>query len=64
MSSEYQTEFNCSICDCNFDIEKEGGIRGDIGILPVAFCPTCKAGIYDMVEQFPSWENDEDWPDD
>lgn len=57
MSSEYQTEFVCSICRGNFDIEREGGVRGYIGILPVAFCPTCKAGIYDFVAQtYLPWE--------
>ena len=40
----------CSICSCNFDPEKEG-IEGDIGIIPVAFCATCKAGIRDFAEQ-------------
>ncbi len=41
----------CSICSCDFDIETEGGDIGEIGILPVAFCPTCKVGIFDYVEQ-------------
>ena len=45
------TTHTCTICDGPFDIEKEGGVLGDIGILPVAFCPTCAAGIYDFVEQ-------------
>ena len=43
--------FECSICNGDFDIETEGGIQGDIGILPVAFCPTCKAGVMDFAEQ-------------
>ena len=41
----------CSICGCDFDLEAEGGVEGDIGILPVAFCPTCKCGILDFAEQ-------------
>jgi len=41
----------CTVCDCPFDIEAEGGRAGDIGILPVAFCPTCSAGIMDFAEQ-------------
>jgi len=49
----------CTICDGEFDIEAEGGVRGFIGILPVAFCPTCKAGIFDFVEQH-SLPGDED----
>ena len=43
---------NCTICGGLFDLDKEGGVEGDIGILPVAFCPTCKAGIFDFVEQY------------
>lgn len=41
----------CTICDGEFDIEAEGGVEGFIGILPVQFCPTCKAGVFDFVEQ-------------
>lgn len=41
----------CTICNCDFDLEAEGGAAGDLGILPVWFCPTCKAGIFDFVEQ-------------
>jgi hypothetical protein len=41
----------CSICDCDFDLESEGGDQGEIGVIPVAFCPTCLAGLYDMFEQ-------------
>ena len=41
----------CTICEGPFDLEAEGGVRGFIGILPVVFCPTCKAGIFDFVEQ-------------
>ena len=41
----------CSICTGGFDLDSEGGIAGDLGILPVAFCPTCLAGITDMVSQ-------------
>jgi hypothetical protein len=40
----------CSICSCKFDADNEG-IEGDIGIIPVAFCSTCKAGIRDFAEQ-------------
>ena len=41
----------CSICTGDFDLEGEGGITGDLGMLPVAFCPTCLAGVTDMVCQ-------------
>ena len=41
----------CTVCEGDFDIEKEGGSEGFIGMLPVSFCPTCKAGIMDYAEQ-------------
>lgn len=42
----------CSVCQCEFDPEEEeGGIIGDFGILPVAFCPTCYASMDDMIRQ-------------
>lgn len=41
----------CSICGGPFDLDKEGGCEGDIGILPVAFCPTCRVGILDFADQ-------------
>jgi hypothetical protein len=43
----------CSICSSPFDPDAEG-VEGDIGIIPVAFCPTCKAGIYDFAMQ--TWD--------
>ena len=45
------TEVTCSICLCEFDLEAEGGVRGFIGILPIAFCPFCKCGVMDFAEQ-------------
>jgi hypothetical protein len=41
---------SCSICDSQFS-ENEGGVTGEFGILPVAFCPTCFCGAVDMVKQ-------------
>lgn len=51
------TDHKCSVCQCDFT-DDEGGIQGYIGILPVAFCPTCYSGICDMVEQLDGreWE--------
>jgi hypothetical protein len=40
----------CSVCEGDFT-EDEGGQRGYIGILSVAFCPTCYTGLADMVDQ-------------
>ena len=52
-NNDNEEEFmcNCTVCGCDFDLEGEGGQCGDIGILPVAFCPTCLNGIRDMAEQ-------------
>ncbi len=50
------TEHKCSVCQCDFT-DDEGGIQGYLGIIPVAFCPTCYAGIFDMVEQL----EDREW---
>ena len=41
----------CSTCKCEFDPDEEGGAEGYFGIIPVAFCPTCLACIYDMVSE-------------
>jgi len=54
-------EYICTICSGSFDIDKEGGITGDIGILPIAFCPTCFAGVMDMADQVRGkWDDDSD----
>ena len=50
------TDHVCSVCQCDFT-DDEGGIQGYIGIIPVAFCPTCYSGICDMVEQL----DDREW---
>lgn len=42
---------SCTICSGEYNPGTEGGVSGYIGILPVNFCPTCKAGIFDFVEQ-------------
>jgi hypothetical protein len=51
------TDHQCNVCQCDFT-DDEGGVQGYLGILPVAFCPTCFAGICDMVEQLydKEWE--------
>ena len=41
----------CSICQCEFDLDAEGGTKGEFGILPVAFCPPCLSSMFDMVKQ-------------
>ena len=51
------TDHKCNVCQCDFT-DDEGGVQGYLGILPVAFCPTCFAGLCDMVGQFDGreWE--------
>ena len=41
----------CTVCSGEFDPVTEGGRSGYIGMLPVAFCPTCHVGIMDFAEQ-------------
>ena len=45
------SDYICTICNTKFKPESEGGIVGDVGILPAAFCPTCRAGLWDLHEQ-------------
>ena len=45
------TEHTCTLCSGTFDPETEGGIIGELGMLPCAFCPTCRAGLWDLHEQ-------------
>ena len=52
------TDHKCTICQCDFT-DDEGGIQGYLGILPVAFCPTCFAGLCDLMEQL----DDREWED-
>ena len=33
------------------DLETEGGIAGEFGILPVQFCVWCYSGLNDMFEK-------------
>jgi hypothetical protein len=40
----------CTVCHCEFNLDDEGGIKGFFGMIPVAFCPTCKVGIHDLAE--------------
>ena len=41
----------CSLCSSEFDLEAEGGVAGDLGIIPVAFCVWCHSGLHDLYEQ-------------
>ena len=55
--SHVGTDHKCTICQCDFT-DDEGGVQGYLGILPVAFCPTCFAGLCDLMRQLDEreWE--------
>lgn len=40
----------CSTCSTSFDADEEG-MEGEFGIIPVAFCATCRVCIRDLAEQ-------------
>jgi hypothetical protein len=40
----------CSTCSTSFDVDEEG-MEGEFGIIPVAFCATCRVCLRDMAEQ-------------
>ena len=40
----------CTICQSPYT-EEQGGCEGELGIIPVNFCPFCLSGLFDMVEQ-------------
>jgi len=42
---------DCCVCNGPFSPDQEGGRIGTIGILTVAFCPTCFTGVMDFAEQ-------------
>ena len=41
----------CTACSGPFNLDTEGGIEGNFGVLPMAFCPTCYACMMDMASQ-------------
>jgi hypothetical protein len=50
---------NCTICDKDYSLEEEGGVVGNFGKLPIAFCPTCLSSCIDMVYQLTGWDDHE-----
>ena len=48
---EEGARLTCSICDSPVDLDGEGGIAGNFGICPVAFCVWCHTSLVDMVHQ-------------
>lgn len=53
-------EEECAICRSQFSLESEGGITGCIGLIPVAFCPTCLTGIVEMVDELGLYYSEEE----
>jgi len=39
----------CSVCSSAFDVEEEG-CDGNIGLIPFAFCATCRVGIWEWAQ--------------
>ena len=54
--SHVGTDHKCTICQCAFT-DDEGGVQGYLGILPVAFCPFCLSGLFNMIGQL----DDREW---
>jgi hypothetical protein len=48
----------CSTCHYVFSLDSEGGIAGEFGIIPVAFCPTCLASCFDMIDQLRQYDEE------
>jgi hypothetical protein len=48
----------CSTCHCTFSLYSEGGIAGEFGIIPVAFCPACLASCFDMIDQLRQYDEE------
>jgi len=63
MSMDAMDAKECTICESELDDEVEIVTRGYIGIIPVAFCCTCRTGIFDMADQreeiMSEWEGEE-----
>ena len=53
-------ETTCSICTCGFDPNLEGGVKGTIGILPMAFCPMCFSGLDMLFTELHGCEDEDD----
>lgn len=52
-------ELNCTICHADYSLEEEGGVMGNFGMIPIAFCPNCLSSCMDMVFQLQGWDDHE-----
>lgn len=50
----------CNVCQSDFSYDDEGGAMGCIGLIPVTFCPTCHAGLYDMYTAWYTKDEDDE----
>lgn len=39
----------CSVCGVEFDVDQEG-CDGMIGLIPFAFCATCRVGVWEWAQ--------------
>lgn len=49
----------CTVCSVVFNEDEEPGISGYFGIIPVAFCTTCTACLYDLANTLLGGEDEE-----
>lgn len=51
----------CTICDSRFNMELEGGIDINLGLIPVTMCVTCNAGLVEYaLDQYAETLNEEE----
>jgi len=50
---------NCTICKVDFSLEKDGGVTGSFGVIPISFCTNCLSSCTDMVFQLEGWDDHE-----
>ena len=53
---ERMVGIKCNTCNCEIDTD-EGGVVGEFGILPVAFCVWCLPSLIDMVIQLQGYND-------
>jgi hypothetical protein len=59
MNAVDHSEMDCTVCSVTFSLALEGGVAGNFGMIPVAFCPTCLSSCVDMVDQLKEFDDSE-----
>lgn len=59
--ADEEVKHTCTVCSCSYT-DDEGGVRGDFGMLPVSFCPTCFSCMCDMAQQYIGDDEDKEEP--